>query len=58
MGWDADHYFQVQEWKNLMALWKDRQLNAVVRKVEEEGLNEGNSPFLKSSMEEAIYMVR
>jgi hypothetical protein len=57
-GWDADHYCQVQEWKNLMALWKDRQLNAVVRKVDEEGLDEGNSPFLKLSTEEAIYTGR
>jgi hypothetical protein len=57
-GWDADYYCRVQEWKNLMALWKDRQLNAVVRKVDEEGLDEGNSPFLKLALEEAIYAVR
>jgi hypothetical protein len=57
-GWDADYYCQVQEWKNLMTLWKDRQLNAVVRKVDGEGLDEDNSPFLKLALEEAIYTVR
>jgi hypothetical protein len=57
-GWDVDYYCQVQAWKNLMALWKNRQLNAVVRKVDEDGLDEGNSPFLKLALEEAIYTVR
>jgi hypothetical protein len=33
-------------------------LNAVVRKVDEEGLDESNSPFLKLALEEAIYPVR
>jgi hypothetical protein len=41
-----------------MALWKDRQLNAVVRKVDEEGPDEGNSPFLKLALQKAIYTVR
>jgi hypothetical protein len=30
----------------------------VARKVDEEGLDEGNSPFLKLALEEAIYTVR
>jgi hypothetical protein len=58
LDWDADYYCQVQGWKDLMALWKNRQLNAVVRTVDEEGLDEGNSPFLGLALEEAIYTVR
>jgi hypothetical protein len=41
-----------------MALWKNRRLHAVVRKVDEDGLDADNSPFLKSSMDEAIHTVR
>jgi hypothetical protein len=53
-----DLYCQVREWKELMVLWKNRQLHAVVRKVDEEGLDADNSPFLKLSLEEAIQAVR
>jgi hypothetical protein len=53
-----DQYCQVQEWKDLMTLWKDRQLHAVVRQVDEDGLDEDNSPFLKLSMDEAIHTVK
>jgi hypothetical protein len=31
-GCDMDQYCQVREWKELMILWKNRQLHAVVRK--------------------------
>jgi hypothetical protein len=41
-----------------MVLWKNRQLHAVVRKVDAEGLDADNSPFLKLSLEEAIQAVR
>jgi hypothetical protein len=37
-----------------MVLWKNRQLHAVVRKVDEDGLDADNSPFLKLSLDEAI----
>jgi hypothetical protein len=57
-GWDMDQYCQVQEWKELMILWKNRQLHAVVRKVDEDGLDPYNSPFLKLSMDEAIQTVK
>jgi hypothetical protein len=57
-GWDRDQDCQVREWKEMMVLWKNRQLHAVVRKVDEEGLYADDSPFLKLSMEEAIQAVR
>jgi hypothetical protein len=57
-GWDMEYYCQVQEWRDLMVLWKDRRLHAVVRKVDEDGLDAENSPFLKLSMDEAIHTVR
>jgi hypothetical protein len=57
-GWDMDQYCQVQEWKELMILWKNRQLHAVVRKVDEDGLDADDSPFLKLSLDEAIQTVR
>jgi hypothetical protein len=57
-GWDMEYYCQVQEWRDLMVLWKDKRLHAVVRKVDEDGLDADNSPFLKLSMDEAIHTVR
>jgi hypothetical protein len=57
-GWDMEQYCQVQAWRDSMVLWKDRRLNAVVRKVDEDGLDAENSPFLKLSMDEAIHTVR
>jgi hypothetical protein len=41
-----------------MMLWKSRQLHAIVRKVDEDGLDEDNSPFLKLAIEEAIQTVK
>jgi hypothetical protein len=35
-----------------MVLWKNRQLHAVVRKVDEDGLDPDNSPFLKLSLDD------
>jgi hypothetical protein len=35
-----------------------RQIHVVVRKVDEEGLDADDSPFLKLSLEEAIQAVR
>jgi hypothetical protein len=57
-GWDMEQCCQVQAWRDLMTLWKDRQLHAVVRKVDEDGMDADNSPFLKLSMDEAIHTVR
>jgi hypothetical protein len=57
-GWDIDQYCQDPEWKELMTLWKDRQLHAYVRGVDEDGLDADNSPFLKLSLDEAIQAVR
>jgi hypothetical protein len=34
-GWDIDFYCQDPEWRNLMVTWKNKQLRAVGRKVEE-----------------------
>jgi hypothetical protein len=41
-----------------MVLWKNRQLHASVREVDEDGLDAENSPFLKLSIQEAIQAVR
>jgi ribonuclease HI len=57
-GWDIDYYCQDPEWKNLMVTWKNRQLRAVGRKVDEEGLDAENSPFLKPALEEVIQIVK
>jgi hypothetical protein len=57
-GRDMEYYCQVQEWRDLMTLWKDKRLHAVVRKVDEDGLDADNSPFWKLSMDEAIHTVR
>jgi hypothetical protein len=55
---DMEYYCQVQEWRDLMVPWKDKRLHAIVRKVDEDGLDADNSPFLKLSMDEAIRTVR
>jgi hypothetical protein len=51
-GWDIDFYCQDPEWTNLMVTWKNKQLRAVCREVDEEGLDVDNSPFLKLAIEE------
>jgi hypothetical protein len=56
--WDIDQYCQDPEWKEVMALWKNRQLHASVREVDEDGLDADNSPFLKLSLDEAIQAVK
>jgi hypothetical protein len=57
-GWDIDQYCQDPEWKEVMVLWKSRQLHACVREVDEDGLDADNNPFLKLSIDEAIQTVR
>jgi hypothetical protein len=37
-GWDIDAYCQDPEWKDVMILWKSRQLHTSVREVDEDGL--------------------
>jgi hypothetical protein len=56
--WDIDQYYQDPEWKEVMVLWKNRQLHAVVRKVDEDGPDADNSPFLKSSLDGATQAVK
>jgi hypothetical protein len=56
--WDIDTYFQDPECKEVMVLWKSRQLHVSVREVDEDGLDAGDSPFLKLSIQEAIQAVR
>jgi hypothetical protein len=56
-GWDIYFYCQDHEWKNLMVTWKNKQLRAVCRKVDEEGLDADNSPFLKLAGGEVIQTV-
>jgi hypothetical protein len=57
-GCDIDQYCQDPEWKEVMVLWKDRQLHSSVREVNENGLDADNSPFLKLSLKEARQAVR
>jgi hypothetical protein len=45
-GWDIGHFCQDPEWKNMMETWRNKQIRAVCRKVDEQGLDEENSPFL------------
>jgi hypothetical protein len=42
----------------VMVPWKNRQLHASVREVDEDGLDTDNSPFLTLSLDEAIRAVR
>jgi hypothetical protein len=57
-NWAIDAYCQDPEWKEVMVLWKNRQLHASARDVDEEGLDAENSPFLELSVQEAIQAVR
>jgi hypothetical protein len=57
-GLDIDFYCQDPEWNNMMKTWKNKQLHAVCRKVEEEGLDADNSPFLKLALQEVIQIVK
>jgi hypothetical protein len=57
-NWDIDTYCQDPEWKEVMVQWKDRQLLASVREVDEDGADAENSPFLKLSLMEAVQAVR
>jgi hypothetical protein len=41
-----------------MTLWKSRRLHAIVRKVDEDGLDEDNGPFVKSAVEEAMQTMK
>jgi hypothetical protein len=56
--WDIDQYFQDPERKEVMVLWKNRQIHASVREVDGDGLDADNSPFLKLSLNEAIQAVK
>jgi hypothetical protein len=55
--WDIDCYCQDADWENLMATWKNKRLRAVGRKVDEEGLDADNCPFLKLALDQVIQTV-
>jgi hypothetical protein len=55
--WDIDCDCQDTDWKNLMVLWKNKRFRAVARKVDEEGLDADNSPFLKLALDQVVQMV-
>jgi hypothetical protein len=57
-GWDIDTYCKDLEWKDVMVLWKNRQLHESVREVDENGLDAENSTFLKLAVDETIQGVR
>jgi hypothetical protein len=52
-GWDINQYCQDPEWKEVVVVWKNRQLHAVVREADEDRLDAEKGPFLKLSLEEA-----
>jgi hypothetical protein len=56
-GLDIDFFCQDPEWNNMMKTWKNKQLHAVCRKEDEEGLDEDNSPFLKLALKEVIQIL-
>jgi hypothetical protein len=40
-----------------MVMWKNKRFRAVARKVDEEGLDADNSPFLKLALDQVVQMV-
>jgi hypothetical protein len=55
--WDADQYYQDQGWRGVMAVWKDRKVNATVGQFDEEGVDVENGPFQALVFKEAIQAV-
>jgi nucleoside phosphorylase len=55
--WDIDYYRQDEYWKNLMVLWKNKRFRAVARKVDEEGLDADNNPFLELALKQVVQIV-
>jgi hypothetical protein len=55
--WDPDRYCQHPGWKGVMALWKERRINATVRVFDEEGVDVENGPFQALALKEAIQAV-
>jgi hypothetical protein len=55
--WDIDCYCQDTDWKNFMVMWKNKRFRAVARKVDEEGLDADNSPFLKLALDQVVQMI-
>jgi hypothetical protein len=40
-----------------MVLWKNKHFRAVARKVDEEGMDADNSPFLKLALDQVVQMI-
>jgi hypothetical protein len=57
-NWDIDMYCQDPEWKEAMVRWRDRQLLASLREVDENGADSENSSFLKLALLEEIQAVK
>jgi hypothetical protein len=53
-NWHADQYRQHLGWRQVMTVWKDRNINATVTKFDEDGVDAENGPFLALAFKEAI----
>jgi hypothetical protein len=51
-GWDIDQYCQEPHWKNLMETWRNKQLRAMCRMEDAEGVDSENIPFLTLAIQE------
>jgi hypothetical protein len=57
-GWDEDQYCHHEGWKEVMTVWKDRQIQATIREFDEEGADSENGPFQGLALRDAIQAVR
>jgi hypothetical protein len=51
-GWDIDQYCQEPDWKNLMEIWRNKQIQASCRMEDAEGEDSENVPFLNLALQE------
>jgi hypothetical protein len=56
-GWDIDQYCQEPNWKNLMEVWRAKQIQASCRMEDADGVDLGNLPFLNIALQEVIQTV-
>jgi hypothetical protein len=51
-GWDIEQYCQDTDWKNLMEIWRTKQIQASCRMEDAEGMDSENIPFLNLAIQE------
>jgi hypothetical protein len=54
---DVDQYCQVQDWKELIEMWKGKLIQASCRMEDADGLDSENGPFLSLAVQEVRQMV-